>query len=466
VLHRHAQRHFTGTAGEYSRSIFRHVLATGAPAHIENALDDDRFRHRQSIQNLRLVSILCLPIRVGGEIAALLYLEHGTPGHFQQSHARLLASLLEISGPALEAMQAGRQVLRESEELQATAGRVRQEVEEARTLLSHDWPFGRFVGRSPVVRLLEEEVRKAAGSEFPVLITGETGTGKSILARVVHHGGPRSRQAFVTVFCPTLERGLVEAELFGHRRGAFTGADKDRPGKVPAAEGGSLFLDEISSLPPEIQAKLLRLLQERAYEPLGEARERTADVRFIAATNRDLEEQVRSGAFRRDLHERLNFAPIRIPALRERTEDIPLLLRHFLDRHDHGRWVEVEPRASAYLQDLDFAWPGNVRHIEQLAARIIMEGLERPVTPADVARLLGSAPVAASVAGDRNTDPPAAGGGAALDAGLPALMQEAERRWLQTALQAHPGLTRAELAAKLKISESALYKKLRAYDLP
>jgi DNA-binding NtrC family response regulator len=229
---------------------------------------------------------------------------------------------------------------------------------------------------------------------------------------------------------------------------------------------GSLFLDEISSLPPEIQAKLLRLLQERAYEPLGEARERTADVRFIAATNRDLEEQVRSGAFRRDLHERLNFAPIRIPALRERTEDIPLLLRHFLDRHDHGRWVEVEPRASAYLQDLDFAWPGNVRHIEQLAARIIMEGLERPVTPADVARLLGSAPVAASVAGDRNTDPPAAGGGAALDAGLPALMQEAERRWLQTALQAHPGLTRAELAAKLKISESALYKKLRAYDLP
>jgi DNA-binding NtrC family response regulator len=284
------------------------------------------------------------------------------------------------------------------------------------------------------------------------LVIGETGTGKGIVARILHAAGRRPAKPFVTVFCPSLERGLVESELFGHRRGAFTGADQDRPGKVQAAEGGSLFLDEIGDLPLELQPKLLRLLQEKTYERLGDAAERIADVRVIAATNRDLEAEVAAGRFRRDLYERLNFLPVVIPPLRERRSDLPALLRHALDATDAGRWIEVSPEAEHWLVELDYLWPGNVRQLEQIAARLTLEGGTRPIGPDDLARLL----------------PLAAGGAAApaaLDAGLPALLERSEKEWLEKALRAHPNLTRRELAAKLKISEPALYKKLKEHGL-
>jgi NtrC-family two-component system response regulator AlgB len=289
-------------------------------------------------------------------------------------------------------------------------------------------------------------------------LLGETGTGKNILARVPHHVSPRSRQPFVTVFCPSLEKGMVETELFGHRRGAFTGAVADRIGKIQAAEKGSLFLDEIGELPLEIQPKLLRLLQERTYERVGDPTERPADVRVITATNRDLAEEVRAGRFRRDLFERLNYVPLRIPPLRERKADIPLLLEHGLRQHDAGRWIEVTPEAAQFLVELDFSWPGNVRHLEQLAARLALERPERPVTPDDLRRLLDVTAPGREAAETETRR-------AALELGLPALLAQEEKKWLQKALELHPDLTRADLAAKLKISEAALYKKLRMYEL-
>jgi DNA-binding NtrC family response regulator len=254
---------------------------------------------------------------------------------------------------------------------------------------------------------------------------------------------------------------MVEAELFGHKRGAFTGAVADRLGKVQAADKGTLFLDEIGELPLEIQPKLLRLLQEKTYERVGDPEERTSDVRVIAATNRDLDVEVQEGRFRRDLYERLRFIPIRIPPLRERAGDIRLLLRHCLDQTDSGRWIEVSPEAGAYLEALDFAWPGNVRHVEQLAARLTMEGARGPVSAAEVERLLG--PRAAQPGATRE----ASGGDrpAELEGGLQRLLEDAERKWLEEALRRHPDLTRAELAGRLKISESALYRKLRQYGL-
>ena len=252
---------------------------------------------------------------------------------------------------------------------------------------------------------------------------------------------------------------MVEAELFGHKRGAFTGAVADRQGKVQAADKGTLFLDEIGELPLEIQPKLLRLLQEKTYERVGEAEERTADTRVIVATNRDLELEVQAGRFRRDLYERLHFIPIRIPPLRERPEDIGLLLRHCLDQSESGRWIEVSAEACTFLQQLDFSWPGNVRHLEQLAARLTTEGLRGPVSGADVSRLLGA-----------RTEEPAStsmtdSARARLEAGLPKLLEDAERMWLEEALRRYARLTRAEVAERLKISESALYKKLRAYGI-
>jgi transcriptional regulator with GAF, ATPase, and Fis domain len=270
----------------------------------------------------------------------------------------------------------------------------------------------------------------------------------------------------ITVFCPSLEKGMVEAELFGHVRGAFTNADKDRTGKVQAADKGTLFLDEIGELPLEIQPKLLRLLQEKTYERIGDPKERKSDVRVIAATNRDLEVEVREGRFRRDLYERLNFIPLRIPPLRERAQDIPLLLRHCLDQHPDGRWIELTKEAADYLANLDFAWPGNVRHLEQLAARLTVEGKRASTTPDDLLRFLSPARSEAA----RPVETPLVAVGSAqpvvdLDAGLPALLEEAERAWLLEAMRRYSSLTRAELAAKLKISESALYKKLRIYGL-
>src|SRR5262249_7645700 len=239
--------------------------------------------------------------------------------------------------------------------------------------------------------------------------------------------------------------------------------------------GGTLFLDEIGDLPLELQPKLLRLLQERTYERLGDPEERRADVRVIAATNRNLESEVRQGAFRRDPFERLNCATVSVPPLRERREDIPALLRHALDQTEAGRWVEVAPDAAEYLVTLDFSWPGNVRHLEQLAARLTLEDLGRPWTAADVARVFDRAesratdpaplPVPEHPQTIADPVPAALRSGIDLEDGLPAAVSQAERAVLVEALRRYPWMKRSELAARLKISEATLFKKLKQYGL-
>jgi transcriptional regulator with GAF, ATPase, and Fis domain len=454
VLHNFQARQLEGDSGAYSRHLFGRVLETGDDVLLDSVTQDPFFGTVESVQALRTTSVLCVPIRAGGRIAALVHLENKKRGHFTAEHRTLLHSLFAVASPLLEALQAGRKVIGERDRLQTSESRFRHEAEESRKQLAAEWSFGRFVGRSATVRALEATVRKVAASDYPVLLLGETGTGKNILARVLHYGGARAQQPLVTVFCPSLEKGMVEAELFGHKKGAFTGALSDRMGRVQAADKGTLFLDEIGELPLELQPKLLRLLQEKTYERVGDVQERRADVRVIAATNRDLEREVREGRFRRDLFERLNYVPIRVPPLRERTEDIPLLLRHALDQTDTGRWITLTPEAESHLSRLDFAWPGNVRHVEQLAARLTLEDSKQPVGSEALERLL-----------DRT-----AGGepGAAvrdLQAGLPAMLEDAEKASLEEALRRYPDITRAELAAILKISESALFKKLRQYGL-
>jgi len=454
VLHGFEPRQLEGEAGRFSRRIFERVLASRQEIVLDDALDDEFFGGLESVRALHARAIACTPIPAGDRIAALIHLEGATVGQFRREHVELLHSLVGVAGPVLEALQASRDVLRERERLAQSESRWRREAEESRRELGSAWSFARFVGESPPVRELEATVRKAAATEYPVLVTGETGTGKSIVARVLHYGGARAAGPLVTVFCPSLERGMVEAELFGHKRGAFTGAIADRPGKVQAADKGTLFLDEIGELPLAIQPKLLRLLQERTYERVGDTEERRADVRVIAATNRDLEEEVRAGRFRRDLYERLRFIPIRIPPLRERTGDLHALLRHALDESPNGRWITLAPEARTWLETLDFSWPGNVRHVEQLAARLVMEGAREPVSAVEVARLLGASE------GDAAATPTVD-----IEAGLPKLLEDAEKKWLEEALRRYAHLTRAQIASRLKISESALYKKLRQYGL-
>lgn len=457
VLHRFDPAALAAGARSYSRAIFAEVLRTGQPVLIENAMDDARFDASDSVQQLNVLSVLSMPILSGGDIAALVHLERDESGHFTAADRELLGSLLEVAAPLLETLRTGRRMLEESSQLRDAARLAREELAESREAQARDWSFGRFLGRSKEVRRLEEEARRVAATDFPVLIEGETGTGKSLLARILHHLGPRSSQAFVTVFCPSLEAGMVEDALFGHRRGAFTGAVSDRVGKIQAAQRGTLFLDEVGELPLGIQPKLLRLLHERTYERVGDHEERKADMRVIAATNRDLAAEVAAGRFRRDLYERLRFVALRIPPLRERREDIPRLLRHALDQHDSGRWIDVADDAVPLLVEGTHSWPGNVREIEQLAARLVLERSGERVTRDDLQRHLQ--PFVEHRHGSGETADATAAGG------LPELVDSAERTLLETALRQNPHLSRAQLAAKLRISERSLYKKLRVFGL-
>ncbi len=229
-----------------------------------------------------------------------------------------------------------------------------------------------MVGKSPALQAVQRQIRKVAPSKASVLLLGESGTGKTLVAKIIHELSTRSRQPFVKINCASLPENLLESELFGYEKGAFTGAVKAKPGRVEEADGGTIFLDEIGELPLALQAKLLRFIQEKEFERLGGTKTQKVDVRVVAATNRDLAGALSEGAFREDLYYRLNVFPIRVPALRERKEDIPELVRHFLERtsQEYGRLVSITAPAVAKFTSYD--WPGNVREMENLVERLVI----------------------------------------------------------------------------------------------
>jgi len=239
-----------------------------------------------------------------------------------------------------------------------------------RQLQDHSARFDEIVGQSPPLLQMLEQVRRAAPTEANVLVTGDSGTGKELVARALHANSPRRDRGFATIDCTTLPEPILESELFGHQKGAFTGAVSSRPGLLESADGGTIFLDEIGELPPALQAKLLRVLQERQIRRLGTTEYRTLDIRVIAATNRNLSEEIRSGRFREDLYFRVNVIQIVVPPLRERTPDIAVLAQHFLKGFEAAsprRITGFSPEAIRALER--HSWPGNIRELRNAVER-------------------------------------------------------------------------------------------------
>jgi two-component system response regulator AtoC len=250
---------------------------------------------------------------------------------------------------------------------------LEREVAFLRSELARAHDSDEIVGRHPTIEKLHGLIAQVARTPTTVLITGESGTGKELVARAIHHQGPRREGPFIAVNPAAIAETLIESDLFGHERGAFTGAHQRKLGKFELAQGGSLFLDEIGTLRPELQAKLLRVLQEREIERVGGTRPVKIDVRFIAATNTNLKEAVVSGAFREDLYYRLNVVPVVVPPLRERIQDVPLLVEHFIRRDNrrfHKRVEGLSPEALAALNA--YRWPGNVRELENVIERCVV----------------------------------------------------------------------------------------------
>jgi len=315
-----------------------------------------------------------------------------------------------------------------------------------------DQPQAALVGDSAALRGVVEMVTQVANTDATVLLLGESGTGKEVVARLVHAFSPRMGSAFVAVNCGAIPEGLVESELFGHAKGAFTGATDARAGKFLEADGGTLFLDEVSELPLGLQVKLLRVLQDRIITPVGESKTRQVDTRVVAASNSDLQALVKQGKFRSDLFFRLNVVPIILPALRERAEDVPSLCRHFLASANRrtNRNVVLSEAALVALQLYD--WPGNVRELENLVERLVILSRTDVIGVEDLPR--GLRTPASELAATVTSDAPSEG----ID--LPATLARIEVVLIERAMRAANG-NKTRAAELLGLSRTTLFDKLK-----
>jgi Nif-specific regulatory protein len=358
-----------------------------------------------------------------------------------------------ILSQAIERYHLRRENSRLQEQLQQYAGYLSQEMH-------GEFDFGQIIGEAPTLREVLQKVEQVAPTHSTVLLRGETGTGKELVAHAIHINSPRESKPFVRVNCAALAAGVLESELFGHEKGAFTGAVARRPGRFELADGGTLFLDECGDLPAEVQVKLLRVLQEREFERVGGTETIRVDVRVISATHRDLEQQIADGKFREDLYYRLNVFPITLPPLRDRLEDLPRLVEHFVHKFNRttGKAVRgFDPSAISALQQ--YGWAGNVRELENVVERAIIVARSAEVTASDLdfgRRGNAPPPPAVSVA--------AAGGVANSAKPLQARLQEQEKNEIIAAIERNQGNI-AGAARVLGINRSTLYYRLRKHGL-
>ncbi len=435
-----------------SRSIVSRVLGSGRPLSTMDAASDERLSGAASVHALSLRSVIAVPLRLRGEVRGAIYLEDRLrPFAFGEVELSLLGELSDLAGLALEsaeALRAERRAARRESVLRARlARRVEAQAIELDSLKRASAQelggFAGIVAQSAAMRQVLALVRKVAPSDVPVLVRGESGTGKELVARALHGQSPRASRPFVSENCGAIPETLLESTLFGHVRGAFTGADRKRQGLFEVADGGTLFLDEIGEMTAAMQARLLRVLQDGEVRPVGGERSRQVDVRVVAATHRDLEAMVAEGSFRQDLYYRLAVVTVELPPLRQRPGDIPALVAHFVDKHGDGQ-VQVDPRVLAAFGQ--HPWRGNVRELENEIRRALVLADGRIALEHLSPGLLGD--------GNEPLDP--------LD--LKAQINQLERRLIRQALDAACG-NQTHAAKMLGVSRYGLQKMLRRLGL-
>jgi len=351
--------HGPGEPVEVSSTVVRRVFRERVGMLISDVGSQRNSPHTELLEQLGVHSLMCVPLLHSDSVLGMIYLDSSSASErIDQDHLEMMTAVAGLASLAIQNVQRW-------DELQEENRLLRGEIS-----LEHN-----IVGRSPRMQAVYDLIRKVAPLNSTVLIQGETGTGKELVARAIHRNSPRSARLFVAVNCAALTETLLESELFGHEKGAFTGAIAQKKGKLEAAESGTLFLDEVSEMTPALQAKLLRFLQEREFERVGGTRTIKADVRVISAANKSLTRMVDEQAFRKDLYYRLNVVAITMPPLRERREDIPFLAHHFIGKISKKCGLpskRLSPEAQSILASYD--WPGNVRELENVIERAMALG--------------------------------------------------------------------------------------------
>ncbi|RJP18082.1 MAG: nif-specific transcriptional activator NifA [Deltaproteobacteria bacterium] len=369
------------TRGKYKvgEGIVGRVVATGSPIVVPSIGSEplflDRTGARSRLPDRGIISFLCVPVKVGGEVVGVLSVDRLFEDRipFDQD----LRFLTIVAGSIAQSVRINEMVRDEKQRLLDENFRLKSE-------LKGRYRFENIIGVSDRMQTVFGQVDRVSKSSATVMLRGESGTGKEMIAGLIHYNSPRSQGPFVKLNCAALPDTLLDSELFGHAKGAFTGAVGEKRGRFEMAHGGTLFLDEVGDLPVPFQVKLLRVLQERQFERVGGTETISVDVRLVTATNRNLEEAVRAGTFREDLYYRLNVIPIFLPSLRERPEDIPPLIEHFLDRFNRENGKNVRLSRDVYETLLRYPWPGNIRELQHAIEHAVVMAAGSEASDADL----------------------------------------------------------------------------------
>jgi len=416
-----------------SRTVVERVINEGVTVLVNDIATSDSLRTAESLVTARISSLMCVPLMVVETIVGAIYLDTSDPlVSFDEGHLQLLMGIAGIAAVSLENA-------RQMEWLEGENSRLRSSL-----AIEHS-----MIGESETIQEVYRFIQRVATAKSAVLICGESGTGKELAAHAIHANSPRAAQPFVPINCAALTETLLESELFGHERGAFTGAIGKKQGKLEVANGGTVFLDEIGEMTLPMQSRLLRFLQDHKIERLGGTRSMELDVRVIAATNRNLDEAIKTGTFRADLYHRLNVVKVTMPPLRERRDDIPLLANYFAAKYakECKRAITgISPEARALLQS--YEWPGNVRELENAIERAVVLGSHETIGPEDLPR--------------RVLD--AAENSAAIGVKYYEAVKDAKRQLIISALEQAKG-NYTEAAKALGIHPNNLHRIIRTLDL-